>query len=81
MKKIISSVLALTLVSGFVPFNNNITDKYTVYAQGGTTEYAKYTEGTYGILNYKNYGDHIEITGCDTSADAATAAISSALFI
>ena len=65
MKKIIAGVLALTLVSGFVPFNNNITDKYTVYAQG---EKAEYTEGDYGYLKYRNYGDYIEISGCHTSA-------------
>ena len=65
MKKIIAGVLALTLVCGFIPFNNNITDKYTVYAQGETVEY---TEGTYGVLNYKNFGDYIEISNCDVSA-------------
>lgn len=64
MKKIIAGVLALTLVCGFIPFNNNTTDKYTVYAQGETAEY---TEGTYGVLYYKNHGDYIEITGCDTT--------------
>ena len=67
MKKIIAGVLALTLVSGFVPFNNNITDKYTVYAQG---EKAEYTEGDYGYLKYRNYGDYIVISGCHTSAVA-----------
>ena len=68
MKKIIAGVLALTLISCFVPFNNNTTDKYTVYAQGETEEDAEYTEGTYDVLTYRNYGDYIEISDCDQSA-------------
>lgn len=30
----------------------------------------EYTEGTYELLMYRNYGDYIEITGCDASATA-----------
>jgi len=31
-------------------------------------ETGEYTEGTYELLTYRNYGDYIEITGCDESA-------------
>lgn len=37
---------------------------------GITASAEEYTEGTYELLTYRNYGDHIEIMGCDASATA-----------
>lgn len=68
MKEIIAGLLALILVGGLVPFNNNITNKYSAYAIGESIEDKEYTEGTYGDLKYKNYGDYIEISGCNPLA-------------
>ncbi len=32
--------------------------------------YTDYTEGTYGVLTYQNYGDYIAISDCDAAATA-----------
>ena len=64
LRKIATVALAFTLVCGAVPLNCAVVNDTAVYAE----EEAEYTEGTYGVLTYKNYGDYIEITDCDTSA-------------
>ncbi len=64
LRKIAAVALAFTLVCGAVPLNCAVVNDTAVYAE----EEAEYTEGTYGVLTYKNYGDYIEITDCDTSA-------------
>ncbi len=62
LKKIAAAVLSLSLVCGAVPFSNVYTNDFVVFAE------SEYTEGTYGVLTYRNYGDYIEITDCDESA-------------
>ncbi|MBE6861452.1 MAG: hypothetical protein E7497_00935 [Ruminococcus sp.] len=49
---------------GAVPFNSAVVNDSAVFAE----EEAEYTKGTYGVLTYRNYGDYIEISDCDTSA-------------
>ncbi len=62
LRKIAAAVLSLTLMCGAVPFSNVLVNDSAVYAE------EEYTEGTYGVLTYKNYGDYIEISDCDESA-------------
>ncbi len=62
LKKIVAAVLSLSLVCGAVPFSNVYMNDSAVFAE------EEYTEGTYGVLTYKNYGDYIEISDCDSSA-------------
>ncbi len=62
LKKIVAAVLSLSLVCGAVPFSNVYMNDSVIYAE------SEYTEGTYGVLTYKNYGDYIEISDCDESA-------------
>ncbi len=64
LRKIAAAVLSLTLMCGAVPFSNVYMNDSAVYAE----EETEYTEGTYGVLTYKNYGDYIEISDCDSSA-------------
>ena len=65
IKKIASAVLAFCLVGGAIPLSDTILHDY-VTAAGAEEEY---TEGTYGELTYRNYGDYIEISGCDDSVE------------
>ena len=61
-------------------FDNTKPGAYTIYVIYGNAkdsfevtvkegEASDYTEGTYEALTYRNYGDHIEIVGCDKSAE------------
>ncbi|MDE6101977.1 MAG: leucine-rich repeat protein, partial [Ruminococcus sp.] len=55
-------------VMGFgVPYVNAVADNNCVITASAENE-ADYTEGTYELLTYKNYGDYIEISKCDKSA-------------
>ena len=62
LRKIAAAVLSLTIMCGAVPFSNVLVNDSAVFAE------SEYTEGTYGPLTYKNYGDYIEISDCDESA-------------
>ena len=65
MKKLLSAFLAVSVVfGGAVPLTVN-PQNYAISASAAN----EYTEGTYDVLTYKNYGDHIEISGCDESAE------------
>ena len=66
-------------------FDNTKPGTYTIYIRyddyddvesfevtvkdGEAGEASDYTEGTYEALTYRNYGDHIEIVGCEKSAE------------
>lgn len=65
IKKIFAGIMAVCVVSGFMPNIADVMDNAVITA--GAVDEAKYTEGTYEQLTYRNYGDHIEITGCDES--------------
>ena len=61
-KRFVSSVMAVAVLGAAVPVIAVDSCDFGVYA----TE--EYTKGTYGVLTYRNYGDYVEITDCDTSA-------------
>lgn len=64
MKKFLAAILAVSIVfgAGTAVFDSAEHRSMKVYAS------SEYTEGTYGDLTYRNYGDYIEISGCDESA-------------
>lgn len=57
------SALAVMLSGGFGVVPESAVDFGIV-----ASAVSDYTEGTYEGLTYRNYGDHIEIVGCDKSA-------------
>lgn len=61
--KIIAVLLTVCIMGMACPAVNGLSDKITASAS------SEYTEGTYGVLKYRNYGNHIEISGCDKSAE------------
>lgn len=63
-KKIISALLACAVVGGAMPLTGTFFFDHAIAA--GASEEA----GTYGVLTYRNYGDHITVTDCDESAEA-----------
>lgn len=65
MKKILSALLAASMVfgTGSAVFDSANYRTAQAYAS------SEYTEGYYDVLTYKNYGDHIEISDCDESAE------------
>ena len=60
-------LVALTAAAGAVPFS--APQAYPCYAAEADGS-AEYTEGTYGVLTYKKYSDHVEISGCDKEAES-----------
>lgn len=64
LRKFIAAALSLMLACSAMPFNNAGMKESAVFAE----EEAEYTEGTYGVLTYRNYGEYIIIFGCDMSA-------------
>lgn len=65
MKKLLSALLAVSIVfGGALPSAVNKQD-HVISASAAE----EYTDGTYGVLTYKNYGDYIEISDCDESAE------------
>lgn len=67
MKKLVAGVMACCVISATVPSVSMVADN-AVFTASAENEIAEYTEGTYGQLTYYNYGDYIEIVGCDKSA-------------
>ncbi|MDE6781926.1 MAG: leucine-rich repeat protein [Ruminococcus sp.] len=67
MNKIIAGVMTVCVMGFGVPYVNTIAESNSVITASAEVE-AEYTEGTYEQLTYKNYGDYIEISGCDKSA-------------
>lgn len=63
LKKILANVLVCCIVGGVLPTVEKVTNNTVITASA-----VDYTEGTYKELTYRNYGDHIKITGCDNSA-------------
>lgn len=64
MKKLLSAILAAGIVFGAaVPTAVNPHD-YAVLANAAD----EYTEGTYDVLTYRNFGNYIEISDCDEAA-------------
>ena len=64
MKKFLSAILAASMVFGTGSAVCDSAD-YSVTQAYASSEY---TEGTYDLLTYKNYGDYIEISECVSSA-------------
>ncbi|MDE6102503.1 MAG: leucine-rich repeat domain-containing protein, partial [Ruminococcus sp.] len=64
VNKIIAGIMAVCVMGFGVPYVNAIAENNSVIMASA----ADYTEGTYELLTYKNYGDYIEISKCDTSA-------------
>lgn len=64
LNKFLAGILACCVVGISFPYYSVLADNSVTTA----SEDDEYTEGTYGLLTYKNYGDHIEISGCDESA-------------
>lgn len=60
--KIIAAAVSLCLMAGYLPVSNAVMNGFSVTASDAET-------GEYGYLTYTNYGDHITITDCDTSAE------------
>lgn len=60
--KFSAMAISLAVACCAVPCVGCFAENTAVYAQ------AEYTEGTYGVLTYRNYGDYIEISDCDDSA-------------
>ncbi len=60
--KILVGVMSVCLMGGVVPSVCMVANNTAIVAS------AEYTEGTYEQLKYINYGDYIEISGCDESA-------------
>ncbi len=66
LKKTIAGLLALALLfSGGISIAPESAVEFGIVASAE----ADYTEGTYEELTYRNYGDHIEIVGCDKSVE------------
>ena len=66
MKKLLAAILAVSIVFGT---GSAVTDSAN-YRTAQAYASSEYTEGTYDVLTYKNYGGYIEISGCDQSAEA-----------
>ena len=73
MKRIVlkktTAVLAaclLTFSCAALPVGQTAVPVLTAFAED-----AEYTEGTYDLMTYRKYADHIEITACDKEAKAA----------
>ena len=65
MKKLLAAILSLSIVFvGAAPIAVNPQD-YVISASAADD----YTEGTYDVLKYKNYGDYIEISDCDEETE------------
>ena len=65
MKKFLSALLAISVVLGGAAPTAVKPQDYVISASAAE----EYTEGTYDVLKYKNYGDYIEISDCDEAAD------------
>ncbi len=59
MKKIIAGIMTLCVMGGVLSSVALTSDNAVITASA-----SDYTEGTYERLQYENYGDHIEISGC-----------------
>ena len=64
MKKFLSALLAVGIVFGGAAPTAVNPQNYVISASAAE----EYTKGTYESLTYKNYGDYIEISGCNASA-------------
>ncbi|MDE6666086.1 MAG: leucine-rich repeat protein [Ruminococcus sp.] len=63
--RIIAGIMAVCVMGFGVPYVNTVVgNNSTIMASA-----ADYTEGTYEFLTYKNYGEYIEISDCDSSAE------------
>lgn len=60
-RKIVACILSCAVIGASLPYTPHILPVTEVLA----SEEAEYTEGTYELLTYKNYGNYIEISGCD----------------
>lgn len=67
MNKIIAGIMAVCIMCLGVPYVNKVAENNSVITASAEDE-TDYTEGTYDNLAYKNYGNYIEISGCDVSA-------------
>ncbi|MDE6672265.1 MAG: leucine-rich repeat protein [Ruminococcus sp.] len=68
VNRILAGIMAVCVMGCGVPYVNTVPENNSVITAGAVDE-ADYTEGTYEQLMYRNYGDYIEISGCDETAE------------
>ena len=68
VNRIFAVIMAVCVMGFGVPYVNTFTENKSVMTASAVGE-VDYTEGTYGQLTYKNYGDYIEISDCDKTAE------------
>ncbi len=61
IRRIIAGVMCVCVMGTVLP---SVGGK-TAYSEAITASAADYTEGTDGVITYRNYGDYIEITDCE----------------
>ncbi len=64
LHRIAAGLTACAMLLSGVPLLPELAADYSITASAEDT----YTEGTYDVLIYQNYGEYIVITGCDSSA-------------
>lgn len=64
-KKVFTAALSCITICGMLPLTQ-LTLPNELIATAAENE--EYSEGTYELLSYRAYSDHVEIIGCDTSA-------------
>lgn len=70
MKKLVALLSAVCLLCTSVPAIPEVMQETAVLTVSAAEETeSAYTEGTYGILTYREYADYIEISGCDANAE------------
>ena len=70
MKKLVALLGAVCLLCTSVPAIPELVQETAVLTVSAAEEAeSAYTEGTYGILTYREYADYIEISGCDANAE------------
>lgn len=62
LHKLLSVFMTCAIIGTAIP----VSQATIPYTASAATE--EYTEGTYGVLTYKNYGDQIEISDCNETA-------------
>jgi len=63
INKIIAGIMAVCVMGFGIPYISTVADNTAITASA-----EDYTEGTYKLLTYLNYGDYIEISRCDEYA-------------
>lgn len=65
IKKVIAGAVSLCLIGGAIPISETVMPELSITANAET----EYTAGTFGVLTYQKYSDHIKISDCYSSAE------------